>query len=71
VAFNVNPDADHGVWVNNRELYQKVYELGQKLGLETKLSDRPTAKIIKFNKREGVKKASKIIKELLSGLSEI
>ena len=42
--------------------------MGKKLGLDVKLSDKPIAKIIRFNGIDGVRKVSNVIGDLVSEL---
>lgn len=71
VYLNKDATKDHGVWVYNPSLYEKVFGLGKRLGMNVKLSERPVAKIIIFNGQEGIRKLSKVTEELVSGLVEI
>jgi hypothetical protein len=76
VAFNVNPDADNGVWVNDPELFEKVADIGRKLGLEVKIPLAAPAgvsmgKIIRFNHIEGLIKLTPKFEELLNELKKI
>jgi len=71
LSVKKNPTEDHGVWVNNPTLYEKVYNIGQKLGMQVKMSEKPLAKIIIFNGTEGIKKLSKVIDELIQDLINI
>ena len=71
VAINKDAAKDHGVWVYNPSLYEKVFKLGKQLEMKVKLSERPCAKIIRVNGKEGITKLSSMLEELLSGLVEI
>lgn len=76
IAFNVNPDADNGVWVNDPNLFEKLAEIGRKLGLEVKIPlAKPTGvssgKIIRFNHIDGLKKLTPKFEELLNELKKI
>jgi len=71
VSFNKRPEGEHGVWVNNPEYYQRVYEIGKNLGLDVKLSDKPFAKIIRFNGVNGIRKVSAVIQDLISELKAL
>ncbi|MEM2319573.1 MAG: hypothetical protein QXQ63_02365, partial [Candidatus Bathyarchaeia archaeon] len=66
------PERDHGVWVYNPSLYEKVYELGKTLGLQVK---RGTSlnflKVIQFNGIEGIKSVSGKMQNLIERLIEI
>ena len=74
-SFNVNPDTDNGVWVNDPDLFEKVAAIGRKLDLEVKIPLSPTAvssgKIIRFNHIEGLKKLTPKLAELLNELKKI
>jgi hypothetical protein len=73
VLMNRNPTIlDHGVWVFNPSLYDKVYELGQSLGLQVKKGTSPKfLKIIRFDGIEGIKSASGKMQDLVEGLIKI
>jgi hypothetical protein len=71
VYLNKDATKDHGVWVYNPSLYEKVFELGKRLGMNVKMSERPVAKIIIFNGEEGIRKLSSAMEQLISGLVEI
>ena len=71
VSLNKRPEGDHGVWANNPEYYQRVYEIGRGLGLDVKLSDKPFAKIIRFNGVDGIKKVSAVMQDLISELKAL
>ena len=72
VSINRNPEYDHGVWVYNPSLYDKVYELGKKLGLQVKKGTSPNfSKIILFNGIEGIKSISGKMQNLTEELIKI
>jgi len=76
IAFNVNPDTDNGVWVNDPDLFERVADIGRKLGLEVKIPlAKPTevsmGKIIRFNHIDGLKKLTPKFEELLNELKKI
>jgi len=67
--MNSNPERDHGVWVYNPSLYDKVYEVGKKLGLQVKKGTSPNfSKIILFNGIEGIKSISEKMQNLTEEL---
>jgi len=69
VSINRNPERDHGVWVYNPSLYDKVYEVGKKLGLQVKKGTKPNfSKIILFNGIEGIKSISEKMQNLTEEL---
>lgn len=72
VVINRDPERDHGVWVFNPSLYEKVYELGQALGLEVKKGTSSNfSKVIRFNGVEGIKSVSEKMQSLIEGLLKI
>jgi hypothetical protein len=72
VVINRDPNLEHGVWVYNPSLYDKVYELGQTLGLQVKKGTSPNfLKVIQFNGIEGIKSISEKMLNLTEGLVEI
>jgi len=72
VAINSDPERDHGVWVYNPSLYEKVYELGKTLGLQVKRGISPNfLKVIQFNGIEGIKSVSGKMQNLIEGLIRI
>lgn len=71
LTLNEDPTRDHGVWVYNSSLYEKVFELGKQLGMNVKMSERSFAKIVIFNGEDGIRKLSSVIDQLISGLVEI
>ncbi|MGB9693787.1 MAG: hypothetical protein ACPLYF_02990 [Fervidobacterium sp.] len=72
VAINRDPERDHGVWVYNPSLYDKVYELGETLGLQVKKGTSPNfLKVIQFNGIEGIKSISEKMQNLIEGLIKI
>jgi hypothetical protein len=72
VVINSNPNSDHGVWVFDSSLYDKVYELGQSLGLKVKKgTSTKFLKIIRFNGVEGIKSVSGKMQDLVDGLIKI
>lgn len=73
IWLNKDPEkSDHGTWVYNPQLYDKVFELGQRLGLQVNMSSSQNfAKIIQFNGEEGIKQVSSVIQDLVDGLLEI
>jgi len=71
VIINCDPKYDHGVWVYNPSLYDKVYGVGQKLGLKVKKGTSPNyLKVIQFNGVEGIRsiagKMQNLIEDLLA-----
>jgi hypothetical protein len=69
VAMNCDPERDHGVWVYNPSLYDKVYKLGQTLGLQVKKGTSPNfLKVIQFNGIDGIKSISEKMQNLTEGL---
>jgi hypothetical protein len=72
VVINRNPELDHGVWVYNPSLYDKVYELGLSLGLQVKKGTSPNfLKVIQFNGVDGIKSVSEKMQTLIEGLIKI
>jgi len=72
VVMNSNPVGDHGIWVYNQSLYDKVYELGQSLGLQVKKGTSPNfLKIVRFDGIDGIKSVSGKMQDLVEGLIEI
>jgi hypothetical protein len=72
VAINRDPERDHGVWVFNPSLYEKVYELGQTLSLEVKKGTSSNfSKVILFNGIGGIKSISEKMQNLTEGLLKI
>jgi hypothetical protein len=72
VSINSDPKLDHGVWVYNPTLYDKVYELGQTLGLQVKKGTSPNfLKVIQFNGVDGIKSISEKMQNLTDGLIKI
>jgi hypothetical protein len=72
VSINSDPKLDHGVWVYNPTLYDKVYELGQTLGLQVKKGMSSNfLKIIQFNGIDGIKSISEKMQNLTDGLIKI
>jgi hypothetical protein len=72
VVINHNPIRDHGVWVYNPSLYDRVYELGQTLGLQVKRGTSPNfLKVIQFNGTDGIKSISEKMENLTEGLIKI
>ncbi|MEM2514059.1 MAG: hypothetical protein QXU81_07060 [Candidatus Bathyarchaeia archaeon] len=72
VAINSDPERDHGVWVYNPSLYEKVYELGKTLGLQVKRgTSLNLLKVIQFNGVEGIKSVSGKMQNLIEGLIRI
>jgi hypothetical protein len=69
--LNKDPTKDHGVWVYNLSLYEKVFELGKLLQMNAKMSEKPVAKIIICNGEEGIRKLSSVVEKLVSGLVDI
>ena len=65
------PEGEHGVWVNNLGYYQRVHEISKNLGLDVKFSDKPFAKIIRFNGVDGIKKVSAVIQDLILELKAL
>ncbi len=72
VAINSDPERDHGVWVYNPSLYEKVYKLGNTLELQAKMGKSPNfLKVIQFNGVEGIKSVSEKMQNLIEGLIKI
>jgi hypothetical protein len=75
IQVTLNKDAeksDHGVWVFNPMLYDKILELGVGLEFQAKKSSSQNfAKIIQFNGSDGIKKLAKEIGKLIAGLIDV
>gem|GEM_PF-1720505 len=72
VAISSNPNGDNGVWVFDASLYDKVYELGQNLGLRVKQGTSTNfSKIIYFNGIDGIKNVARKMQDLIEGLIKI
>jgi hypothetical protein len=72
VAISNNPNGDNGVWVFDASLYDKVYELGQNLGLRVKQGTSSNfSKIIYFNGIDGIKNVAGKMQDLIEGLIKI
>ena len=77
IYIKADPGGDHGVWVKNRDLYEAIKQIGDNLGLETNIptDDTTSAKIIKFNGINGLKRAvdklDRLIEELVNVRAEM
>jgi hypothetical protein len=72
VAISSNPNGDNGVWVFDASLYDKVYELGQTLGLQVRKGTSTNfSKIIYFNGIDGIKNVAGKMQNLIEGLIKI
>jgi len=69
VYLNADPKRDHCVWVFTKDLYEKVFQIGNDLGFEVRRGSSPRfAKIVSFNGVQGIRQVSGIVTELLSKL---
>jgi hypothetical protein len=72
VVVNRDYKTDNGVWVYNPSLYDKVYELGQSLGLRVKKGTSTNfSKIIYYHGIDGIKSVAGKMQDLIEGLSKI
>jgi hypothetical protein len=72
VAISSNPNGDNGVWVFDASLYDKVYELGQTLGLQVRKGTSSNfSKIIYFNGIDGIKNVAGKMQDLIEELIKI
>jgi len=72
VVVNRDYKTDDGVWVYNPSLYDKVYELGQTLGLRVKKGTSTNfSKIIYYNGTDGIKSVAGKTQDLIEGLIKI
>jgi hypothetical protein len=71
IFFNIEPERDSGVWVNDSQLYEEVFNVGNELGLDAKKPSTENGKVILFNGTEGVRKVAPHLKSLAVKLAEI
>jgi hypothetical protein len=72
VSINSNPNSYHDVWVFDASLYDKVYNLGQTLGLQVRRGTSANfSKIIYFNGIDGIKNVAGKMQDLIEGLIKI
>jgi hypothetical protein len=72
IWISSNPNREHGVYVFDASLYDKVYELGQTLGLQVRKGTSSNfSKIIYFNGIDGIRSVAGKIQNLIEGLIKI
>jgi hypothetical protein len=72
IWISSNPNREHGVYVFDASLYDKVYELGQTLGLQVRKGTSSNfSKIIYFNGIDGIKSVAGKMQDLIEGLIKI
>ena len=65
VSMKADPQGDHGIWVSNPDLYERVGQIGRNLGLKTNIpTGKKFGKVIDFGGIEGLE----LIKERLGNL---
>jgi len=72
VVVNRDYKTDDGVWVYNPSFYDKVYELGQSLGLRVKQGTSTNfSKIIYYHGIDGIRNVAGKMQDLIEGLIKI
>jgi len=68
ISVNRRPEADHGVWVQDPRLHDKVIQIGRRLGLKTRTPTTGFGKPILFNGTGEIGKTIPRLSELIDDL---